>query len=67
MNPFEQFIYQVATDSEFRCQIQNNSFLATGLSQEEKNVLSSLRHLFRLSTEDLQQALSESKLLVGWF
>lgn len=36
MNPFEQFIYQVATDSEFRCQIQNNSFLATGLSQEEK-------------------------------
>ena len=67
MNPFEQFIYQVATDSEFRCQIQNNSSLAVGLSQEEKNVLSSLQHLLRLSTEDLQQALSESKLLVGWF
>ncbi len=67
MTMFAQIIHQVATDSAFRCQIQNNAVLDAGLSHEEIKALDSLRHLLRLSTEELQHVLAENDLLAGWF
>lgn len=66
MSTVEQYIYQVTTASEFRYGLQNG-VVAARLSQEETDALVSLRNLLSLTTEELQQALSEKGPLIGWF
>lgn len=67
MKKFEALIYQVATDAEFRHQMQANGVLVEGLSQEETAALDTLRDLLRLSTEEIQKLFSQGELRQGWF
>jgi hypothetical protein len=66
MNTLQEFVYQIATNSAFRSQLQVMT-LAQPFTQEEQEALSSLSHLLVLPIDKLLNTLPEPTTLDGWF
>lgn len=65
MTALQQLIYQIATDAEFRRQLQVET-ISESLTKEKQEALLSLCYLLELSPQDLLQYLTDSGPLIGW-
>ncbi len=65
MTALQQLIYQAATDAEFRRQLQAGT-ANEAVTKEEQEALFSLRHLLKLSPQELLRILTDLGPLEIW-